>query len=187
MTELNNGSYWLNLTSEAKTMIGDALWNTGSNGNSNHVNIITTDFYKLERSNNTGKICSGGGYCNDAVERTTIWIGKIGLMYPSDYGFATGGSTRNTCLNSVLYNWNTDSNCYNNDWIYNSTQDQWTMMPLAHLSYGSVVFGIRNSGFVRNISAYDTLAIRPTLYLSSNVMITGGSGTSSDPYTLGLQ
>ena len=29
-------------------------------------------------------------------ERPTKWTGKIGLMYPSDYGYATsGGSTTN--------------------------------------------------------------------------------------------
>ena len=29
-------------------------------------------------------------------------------------------------------------------------------------------------------------AVRPTLYLKSNVLITGGDGTSADSYTLGL-
>ena len=44
-------------------------------------------------------------------------------MYPSDYGYATsGGSTSNrtSCLNSELYNWDSASDCYNNDWLYNS-------------------------------------------------------------------
>ena len=49
-------------------------------------------------------------------------------MYVSDYGYATsGGSTTNraNCLNTVLSDdWNDYDDCYNNDWLYDSSNDQ---------------------------------------------------------------
>ncbi len=91
------------LTSEAKSMIESTTWHLGSQGTNN----VTTSgnglgtaekFYEYERSSNTGKICTSGTGCNDSVERTTEWEGYVGLMSPSDYGYAVGGSVRNTCL-----------------------------------------------------------------------------------------
>ena len=57
----------------------------------------------------------GKGYTN----HPGTWTGKIGLIYASDYGYATsGGSTtsRSECLNKEFFNWdNTDvSDCKNN-------------------------------------------------------------------------
>lgn len=48
-------------------------------------NEATNNFYSWERSDNTGKTCSSGTYCNDTVERTTVFTGKVALIYPSDY------------------------------------------------------------------------------------------------------
>ena len=81
------------LTNEAKSMIDQVTWNTGSNDGTKlgSNNINTNDAYNLERSNHTGKICTSSEYCNDSTERTTSWTGQVGLMYPSDYGYATSG------------------------------------------------------------------------------------------------
>ncbi len=73
-------------------MIGNAKWYLGGtasytcvdNGSVNH-------FYGYERGK---EICTTKGICNN--QRKTSWTGKIGLMYPSDYEYATsGGSTTN--------------------------------------------------------------------------------------------
>ena len=95
----NNGTTSCNFTStgikdKLKTLISDVVWNTGSQGTNDWSSAsggLTKHFYAYERSSNTGKICSSGNYCNDTVERTTKWTGKVGLMYPSDYGYATSG------------------------------------------------------------------------------------------------
>ena len=70
-------------------------------------------FYKRERGTT---VYSG---------RSTSWTGKVGLMYPSDYGYATSGGTttnRASCLAKEMYNWDDSSvsDCKNNDWMYNS-------------------------------------------------------------------
>ena len=215
MTTLNNGAYWNRtsgtcyngsnnsttscnfssngLTSDAKNLIENAVWNTGTTNHnwSSTANRTetATQMYTFERSSNTGKICSSGTYCNDTVERTTTWIGQVGLMYPSDYGYATsGGSTTNrqACLNKELYNWGSVSDCYQNDWLYNSSIYQWTLTPVPFSSYSSVVFRVIASGFVNASIANSSYGVRPVVYLKSSVKITGGEGTSISPYTLAL-
>ena len=175
---LNSGDYWTNILSDnAKSMIGDTLWYLGGASNyTSSTNGLTSHFYSYERGTT---VYSG---------RDTSWVGKVGLMYPSDYGYATsGGSTtdRNACLNKELYNWDSSdfSDCKNNDWIFNSSY-QWTITPLASDSYG--VFYLNLAGYVNyNFYAYDTnCGVRPVVFLKSNIKIVDGDGSSSNPYIL---
>ncbi len=164
------------LTEEAKTMISDAKWNLG--GSSTYNNVTASMFYERERGTT---VYSG---------RPTEWIGKIGLMYASDYGYATSGGNstdRETCLNTELYNWNSSSvsDCKNNDWLYDSSNYQWTLTPYSSSSYN--VFYVYSFGSVSNFSvSYPLDAVSPALYLSSNVKISGGDGSESSPFTLSL-
>ena len=199
---LNNGPYWSRtsgncpsgsngattscdfstngLTEEAKTMISDAVWKLGGLSSSgsdtnNYQNAITSTWYTYERGT---EVFEG---------RPTEWTGKIGLMYPSDYGYATsGGSTTNreACLNKELYNWDDLSECYNNDWLYNSSNAQWTLTPRARFS--SRVFTVNSNGIVDNNRTNDTYGVSPALYLNSNVRIISGEGTESNPFVLSL-
>ena len=199
MEVLNNGAYWNRtsgtcpygqngatkscdfssngLTEESKSLIGDAVWNLG--GTASYMsasNGLPSHFYGYER----GTTVYG--------TRPTYWVGKIGLMYPSDYGYATsGGATtnRDSCLAKEMYNWK-DSNysdCKNNDYLYNSSSYQWTITPNSRYSY--YVFSVYSAGYVylinTNISNYSA---SPVLYLKSTVEITGGEGTSKNPFIL---
>lgn len=162
------------LTDTAKSMIGDAKWYLG--GSSTYNDVTPPMFYTRERGTT---VYSG---------HSTSWIGKVGLMYPSDYGYATSGGSstnRNSCLAKELYNWDSSgySDCKNNDWMYNSNIWQWTMSPRADYSYG--VFSVRNAGDVRNSAAHLTTAGRPVVYLKSTIKVISGSGTTSSPYILG--
>ena len=188
----NNGTTSCNFTStgikdKLKTLISDAVWNTGTSENQH---ATSKSFYELERGTNTGKACSSGTYCNDNVMRTTTWTGKIGLMYPSDYGYATsGGSTtdRATCLNTALYSWDDSSvsDCKNNDWLLLSST-QWTISPVATSSNGLYAFDEIYSGSVSTTFAFSEYGVRPVVYLTSNVKISGGEGTSESPFSLEL-
>ena len=176
-TNLNSGEYWTNsLGSDAKNMIGDALWYLGGTSNyTSSTNGLTSHFYSYERGTT---VYSG---------RDTSWVGKVGLMYPSDYGYATsGGSTtdRNACLNKELYNWNSSSysDCKNNDWLYESSYYQWTITPLA--SSTSYVFYVSYTGYLINYIADITSGVRPVVFLKSNIKIVDGDGSSSNPYIL---
>ena len=173
-------------------MLGNAVWNTGADDGVTYTykNITTSKFYEYERSTNTGKICSSGDYCNDDLERTTTWTGKVGLMYPSDYGYATsGGSTtdRATCLNKELYNWSASSvsDCKNNDWLFNSNY-QWTLSPNADSSVSRRAFDVYYTGLVYGDYAYRDYGVRPVVYLTSSVKISGGDGSEANTFELEL-
>ena len=159
------------LTDEAKSMIETVTWKLG--GSSTNNDVTASMFYERERGTT---VYSG---------RPTTWQGKIALMYPSDYGYATsGGSTTNreACLAKELYNWDSYSDCKNNDWLFNSTI-QWTLTPDSSFSY--YVFGVDDPGYVYNNSlANNSLGVHPSVYLTSNVGISGGDGTMNNPYIL---
>ena len=180
------------LKENLKALIGSAVWNTGTNGTNSYnsaSNGLASHFYTYERSNDNGKICTSGDYCNDTVARTTTWQGKIGLMYPSDYGYATSGGTsmnRTSCLNKELYNWEDSSyrDCIDNDWIITRGW-QWILSPSAHSSSASYVFGITGYGGVYDKVACETLLFRPSVYLIPSTSILGGEGTLENPYEIG--
>ena len=191
----NNGTKACDFTNSGlktnlKKLVGNTLWNTGTNGTSTSASSgLASHFYSNERSSNTGKICTSGTYCNDTVTRTTTWSGKIGLMYPSDYGYATsGGSTSNrtSCLGKELYDWNTSSysDCYNNDWL-SSSNAQCTLSPIALSSHANLVFYVYRTGEVVDGNAYLAGLVRPSVYLLSKTSILGGEGTLENPYEIG--
>ena len=159
-------------------MISNAKWNLGGTANyTSSSNGLTSHFYGYERGTT---VYSG---------RPTEWIGQIGLMYPSDYGYATSGGSsvnRASCLAKELYDWNSVSDCYNNDWLYDSSNSQWTLTPSSDDSIS--VFFVSGIGRVFRATANSpmTYAVSPALYLSSNVKISGGDGSQLNPFTLSL-
>ena len=162
-----NGTYLNSLTSEAQSMIGNTLWNLGGTSSYTSVsNGLASHFYNYERGTT---VYSGN---------PTTWVGKIALMYPSDYGYATSGGTttnRASCLAKELYNWDSSSysDCKNNDYLYNSSANQWTLTSFTGNSYR--VFSVLSAGEVGSRgNATNSFASRPVLYLNSNVTIVGG-------------
>ena len=161
----------------ARNMIETVTWKLGGTASyTSSSNGLASHFYGYERGTT---VYSG---------RPTTWSGKVALMYPSDYGYATsGGSTtnRDACLAKELYNWDSSSfsDCKNNDWLYDSSTYQWTLTPNTSNSGG--VFDVNGTGSVNHsFNALSSDGIRPSVYLTSNVKISGGDGTSNSPYTL---
>ena len=160
------------LTEEAKSKIDDAIWNLG--GMSSSLNTATT-FYREERSFN---VYDG---------RPTTWLGEIGLLYPSDYGFATKGGeevNRDSCLFYNLYDWTQTSlkDCYKNNWIYANETYKWTISNYLNNSYG--VFSVYGTGSVDTHKTNEDDKVYPTVYLISSIKITSGAGTKENPYKL---
>ena len=164
------------LTEKARAMIGNAKWYLGGTANyTSSSNGLASHFYKYER---------GTGVYS---ERSTSWTGKVGLIYPSDYGYATsGGATTNraSCLAKELYNWKDSSvsDCSNNDWMYNSSNSQWTITPPRDDANG--VFFVTSTGNVDYYYAYSILSVRPVVHLNSAIKVITGSGTKESPYIL---
>ena len=113
---------------------------------------------------------------SDNVPRKNTWDGKIALIYPSDYGYA---STDTTCRSGLASN-----NCKNENWLFNSAY-QWTFSPVSASGFVHRLFGVYSGGDVKHGIAGSTYGVRPVLFLKSDVVIAGGTGESiENAYTL---
>ena len=192
-TELN-GTYLTtllgtsNVNSKLSSAIANAKWHLGGANDPNYQTLTAEDIYTEER--NTSAIYSGNP--------SSIYA-KVGLMYPSDYGYATvGGTTTDKSSCPAIYNWSDTlySDCKNNDWLFTSqksswgsNKNEWLLSPYSSNSWcaarlymeGSVIF----------YGSYDvnshSFAVRPTFYLDSSILkIVGtGDGSSTNPYRIG--
>ncbi len=187
------------LSSTAKDKIAKVRWNTGtlpddctsSSTYNDDIKYNAKAFYKGERSENHGKaFCSSGNYCNDKVERHTTWDGYIGLMYPSDYGYAVGNkfNVRDSCLATSIYKWrNSPYECYSDDWLWlMSKYSKWSMISTPYSGSATQVFNI--SVDISHFAAFSTDNIFPVAYLKSNIKIKPNSasnyGSQSNPFVL---
>ena len=167
------------LDETSKSLIDKHTWNTGAPlYNRTTKSYDTVEFYKAERGNETGKICSSGEGCNDTVERTTTWTGYVGLTYITDYAYASGEDDCNTKIDQS----STDK-CKNNNWMFKNTW-YWTLSPAAYSDYDNRVWFVFGAGYTGGNFAAVPLSAFPTIYLKSNILIDSGTGTSSNPYIL---
>ena len=190
-TELN-GTYLdallgtSNVNSKLSSAITNTKWHLGGASESNAETLTTEGIYAEER--NTSAIYSGNP--------SSIYA-QVGLMYPSDYGYATvGGTTTNksSCRAKELYSWDSSSHsdCKNNDWLFTSQSSfvnsaEWLLSP--YYSGSNRVTSLVSSGSVGmyRYSVNGTkLVVRPTFYLDADALrIVGGDGSSSNPYRIG--
>ena len=201
-----NGTYLttllgtFNVNSKLSSAIANAKWHLGgANGTSSsnyyYPKITTENFHKAERS----PYATSGTLQNLYSGNPSSIYAKVGLMYPSDYGYATdGGTTTNRagCRAKELYKWDDESysDCKNNDWLYISqssfvNNSEWLLSPYSSNSYRAAA--LSSSGYVdlsgRNAAGNLQFVVRPTFYLDSNVLkIVGtGDGTKDNAYRVG--
>jgi len=140
------------LNSTARSQIVKNNWY--ANG-ANFYNYTASQFYSYERSNLSN-------YVNDFV----------GLMYPSDYGYA---SPTSTCGSTTLVSYSTS--CYSINWLYQSNVTYWTITPSS--SNATDAFGTNAKGLLSTFGTEKTRAIRPTVYLRSDISFVAGTDGSS--------
>ena len=206
---ITSGNYSNSLTNGSTLMrlLNSGLWWNGESGEYNNddnpnATTVTVNFtnYKLSDKSksyiSTSRYYLGGnnsrmsltndmyGYERGTNRRDTdmplYWDGMVGLMYPSDYGYAAG----NTCVTETTpYNY--DGECKNKDWLWMTTSSnyfyeiEWLISPL-----DMVVFTVQSSGSVNTRYVKLGASVRPSFYLTSTTSITSGTGTSSDPYII---
>ena len=201
---ITSGNYSNSLTSGSQLMklLNSGLWWNGTSGsyynnsttatNVNFTNYklsdkaksyITTSRYYLGGYNSSPPITNEmygyeRGTLRYNTDRPLYWDGMVGLMYPSDYGYAAG----NTCVNGTkLYDY--EGGCMNKDWLYISNTYQWLMSPYS--DHSDRAFDVNSSGFVLgNVDVDGVDSARPVFYLTSSTSITDGTGTETDPYIL---
>lgn len=157
----NIKSDWIDKIANVRWNTGEANWATGA-----------LDSYNDER----GTVIKSNPA--DGTTRKTSWDGKIALMYPSDYGYASSSTTCRSNMNSST---NSVSNCKENNWLFIG-EYQWTLSPRYYKD--SYVFYAHSNGSITDNYAYYNYDVRPTLYLKSAVAITGGNGNENDSYIL---
>ena len=151
------------LSDKAKSNIDTSRYYLGGIGDPK---IVTSDAYGYER-----------GILRYDENRPLYWEGMVGLMYPSDYGYAAGS----VCATGTTL-WNYYGECSNKDWLYNTGVNQWLMSPYSGTAYD--VLSVNFGGIVNYINSNDALAVSLVFYLNSGASITGGNGTLNAPYIL---
>ena len=173
-TYLNN-DYYNTLTSDAQNMIGTTKYYLGGYdwGDDTFTLDIMWRYERKKANDNLGIYYYEGNQImqNDATK-------KIALMYASDYGYAASKK----CSKGLFY-YKEDANCITtNNWL-DKSQYEWLIPQGVDTKYA---FNVSDGGNIESDVVSYTRAVRPVLTLSSNVKISGGSGTSSDPYQLQL-
>ena len=176
-----------------KTSMYNSLSSTYNLTNYNHVvnfkmylgssssspTLTVSGLYLMERGTTPGYTAA------ESYNSTVSFIGSVGIMYPSDYGYAALASD---CERSkVIYmGYYETAECHNNNWLFQgSSQWQWLISP--DDTQGCLAGVIWDSGGVSiGTEAYTVgggAAYSPVMALSSGVIVMG-SGTKADPYTI---
>ncbi len=173
LQEYLNNTYYVGISEDSKKLISSSLWNLGGVDVNYGYNAIA--YYQAERKTNVYQ------------ENQTTWTGNIGLMYASDFGFATTGKT---CTSLIVWDWQKNPECANNDWLYNS-QEELLINHSVTTTYTNVLdintqHNDNLGGHIGAIGVRETHLYRPVVYLNSNVLITKGTGTDTNPYVLNI-
>ncbi len=158
--ELNtylNGTYYNRLNATAQSQIVSHNFSIGAvtNGDTNLANTINK-------------------------ENSKIWNGKIALPTVSEY--IRSNSNQIEC--GTVQKISSYTKCAETTWMHNDNTNWWTLTPYSGDDYQTFVI-VSNTGELSHFPNYNnSFEVRPVLYLSSNIKITGGDGSKSNPYTI---
>lgn len=166
-----NGTFYNTFSDDAKSQATSFTYYMYSPMNGRNVSMQNA--YQQERNQQVGQSALYGGH---ATVRQ-----NVGLMYPSDYGYAASPS-----CNRYLGDLNTSEFCNaTGNWLFTTTME-WLQTPhMQNTAFsistgGNVVDG--QSGSDSSVEALK--AVRPVVYLDMNVVWDGGIGTKSKPYKI---
>ena len=112
--------------------------------------------------------------------RPTSTTGKIGLMYPSDYGYSVLASSCARTTNLSSYS---NATCAGQSWLYGKGYE-WTLAPYS--SDSNYVFYLSTNGILNISRAIIGYGSRPVLYLDASVYKMDGDGSMNSPYIVGM-
>ena len=164
--------------------------------NTNYINYLGTDWTSKiathtwivggNTADNIYEVPVATTYKNEIVSpaSNTTYDAKVGLMYASDFGFATSQSTWTSNLIDINLN-NSDLN-----WMFMGVDEHTIIYSLSESLPIIIVSSIE-----KDMSYRDFVAIlkrwgdwpstlRPVFYLNNDVKLASGTGTISDPYRI---
>ena len=159
----------------ARQMIdSEVIWNIGGWKGSD----VTADImYEKERGTTTYNT-----YPSEWTnENDETYHKGIGLMYPSDYGYAVGGDVRNICLEGLLSHY-VNLNCHRFNWLRSVRQDTWTITPSSEMS--DFAYRISYYGYLIGYMTSYAYGVAPVAYLLPSVTIYDGDGSFDNPFKL---
>ena len=142
---------------------------------------IETVNWKIEGSNNF-YVTAKTFYNNEIKSATKIYQAKIGLLYLSDFAYA-----------SIYSQWQLRITDYYDDtrgdnWLYQSDLAQWTLSP--DTSNSNNVCFITSSAYAFGAFCDDTIiqyiAVKPSFYISSDLIYKSGMGSFDNPIRISL-
>ena len=152
---------------QTRNLISETLYYLGGYTSSS---IYSDQMYTYERGTSTG--------ANNPYASPT-WTGKIGLLYPSDYGYSVDFSKCTKTLNNY-----SDTSCTNNTWI-KSISNSWLLTPYSGNSYSAWCINYSSEIAANDFSTYNASKIFPVLHLDPKINIDETTtGTSANPYKL---
>ena len=161
----------------AKSMIQNTTWYLGGTTyKTSDPPVETYTVNELYTSERGTKVYS---------KHSTTSTDYIGLIYPSDYGYAsTDASCRQNLRAGLTYTNNAyggTPTCKNNNWLFKGVW-YWTISPDS--SYADRMFYVYGGGDLNSGYAFYLESVRPSIFLKSNIKIVSGSGTKDDMFKL---
>ena len=186
-----NGSYFL--TNTTYDYLQDTTWSNrienwtwsavntktydGSSGPNYNDGLTPSQIY-LHEMNGSTKTSAVGSWTNP--------VAKIGLMYASDYTLSLGSNAL-----AITGSTSTNSEILKTGWMHQSNNDaskythEWTLSCLGAYRIGYfVTWYVASSGDINHYYVNNAYAVRPVFYLTSDIKVSDGSGTISDPFII---
>ena len=182
LMEYLNGAYLNRINDKYRAIIGPTKYYLGGYTTAD---VTRSQMYNYERKTSN----EGGTYYHAYNEDDTYWIGMVGLMYASDFGYAT---KNDACESVKLSNYNTDESVGNgcgNNWVWKLDIEDLQPSPFWLItqvsSTSNDAYYVDNTGMAKSVSVFGgNHPAHPVFYLNATAEIVGGSGTRSDPYRL---
>jgi len=153
------------LSSEAKSLIVKARWYLG---NVEQINSTASQAYTQERNTATSNLWTGNPPYVDEY---------VGLIYPSDYGYAVKEAE---CRDVIMSNYKDAGTpvCKNNNWLFSGSH-YWTISPSS--KYSTYALYVAATGYVAFFVIDFEAGVRESLYLAPETKFSG-SGKSNDKF-----
>lgn len=183
-----------------KGTINKAYWDeTGNNDwatasmntylNSTYLNNLSNKDKVITHNWDIGGITPNNNNLSNQIkeEKSEKWEGKIGMITVSEYLRANSNAAKCSTISTVETNQYT---CKNTNWIYidivPSNGYLWTISRNNSKTYVMDIYNFSNTNgtITSSNTNYAEDRTAPTLYLSSDIKITGGTGTQANPYTI---
>ena len=156
-----NGEYLTSLGTLADK-IATTTWKVGGGAQTNIMQTVPKIAYQYEVGSSSS---------------STTYAAKIGLMYVSDYYFASSPSAW------TLMGYNSDATkdyraATSTNWLYLGSYE-WAISRTSNTT--NTAFGVSSTGYVSNYVVTTSNGVRPSFNLESSVKYVSGSGSMSDP------